>query len=99
MTKSDTSLYIILPWLDLNLKVSFQGGTEKWQRACGCLPLPVVNIASCLFLDRLDFRGGGRSMKWERCPMSAYMNVYAVYSVQGWLKIGFLDNVCVLTRL
>ena len=59
MTKSDISLYIILPWLDLNLKVSFQGGTEKRQRACGCLPLPDVNIASRLFLDRLEFRGGG----------------------------------------
>ena len=64
MTKSDISLYIILPWLDLNLKVSFQEGTEKRQRACGCLSLPEVNIASHLFLDRLEFRGGeSRSMK------------------------------------
>ena len=59
MTKSDISLYITLPWLDLNLKISIQGGTEKRPRACGCLPLPDVNIASRLFLDRLEFRGGG----------------------------------------
>ena len=71
MTKGDISLYIILPWLDLNLKVSFQGGTEKRQRACACLPLPDVNIASRLFSDRLEFRGGGsRSMKRERCPLA-----------------------------
>ena len=99
MTKSDTNLYIILPWLDLNLKVSFEGGTEKWQRACGCLPLPDVNIESRLFLDRLEFRGGGGGQKHEVRTMSACMNVFAVYSVQGWLKIGFLENVCVLTRL
>ena len=59
MTKSDISVYIILPWLDLNLKVSFQGSTEKRQRACGCLPLPDVNIASRLFLDGLSLGEGG----------------------------------------
>ena len=82
MTKSDISLYIILPWLDLNLKVSFQGGTEKRQCACWCLPLLDVNIASRLFLARLEFRGGGVQMHEVR-TMSASMNVYVVYSVQG----------------
>ena len=66
MTKSDISLYIILPWLDLNLIFPFKEALRKDSvRACGCLPLPDVNIASRLFLDRLDFRrgGGSRSMK------------------------------------
>ena len=89
MTKSDISLYITLPWLDLNLKVSFQGGTEKRQACMWVSSLPDVNIASHLFLDRLEFRGGGsRSMKWERCPLAWMCTRCTVFRVD-W-KLVFL---------